>query len=149
MLRRYLCLITLASLVTACTPGPESPRGFSLPQGDPELGAEVFRESLCLACHSLPGEDRGDIVLELPTPVALGGEVTRIATYADLVTSIINPSHRIAKGYKPYQVEIAGESKMRNYNDAMTVTELVNLVAFLQPKYTLKEFEHTEYAVYP
>ena len=46
-------------------------------------------------------------------------------TYADLVTSIINPSHRIAKGYSKSEVMDGKQSKMYNYNDVMRVSELV------------------------
>ena len=64
--------------------------------------------------------------------IALGGEVTRIQTYGELVTSIINPSHRLAEGYPVDTVSVDGKSRMRNYNDVMTVTELTDLVMFLQ-----------------
>ena len=80
--------------------------------------------------------------------IELGGEVSRIKTYGELVTSIINPSHRLAKGYSAEYVQDDGVSKMPVYNDAMTVTQLVDLVAFLQSKYTLKEYEPTVYVPY-
>ena len=59
-----------------------------------------------------------------------------------------NPSHKIAPGYEPARVQIDGSSKMANYNDVMTVTELIDLVAFLQSKYTLREYEPTDYPLY-
>ena len=59
-------------------------------------------------------------------------------TYAQLVTSVINPSHKLAPRSKSIDEKISnddGSSKMRVFNDVMTVQELIDLVAFLQPKY--------------
>ena len=78
--------------------------------------------------------------------IVLGGEVARLKTYGELVTSIINPSHRIARGYPADVVQADGQSKMKNYNDVMTVSQLIDLVAFLQSHYSLIEYEPTEYA---
>ena len=58
-------------------------------------------------------------------------------TYADLVTSIINPSHRLSAYYPRAKAEAGGESRMHNYNDVMTVQELVDIVSFLQTEYEL------------
>ena len=81
------------------------------------------------------GEDTPKHVLT--DPVILGGATTRVRTYGDLVTSIINPSHRIFQ-HTPDSVRLeSGESLMESaaLNDRLTVTDLVNLVAFLQPTY--------------
>lgn len=80
--------------------------------------------------------------------VALGGQTPRVATYGELVTSIINPSHRLAKGYSREAVSTDGVSKMRNYNDVMTIDELINLVAFLQAQYELIDYDRTYYYPY-
>lgn len=144
-----VCLVValFAMSLSACVEDPGSPRGFSLPEGDPVLGEKVFVDADCLACHSLSGFD-DQAEKELATVVALGGEVTRVKTYADLVTSIINPSHRLAAGYDEDAISDRGESVMRNYNDLLTVTELIDLVAFLQTHYTIKEFEPIGYPPY-
>jgi hypothetical protein len=72
--------------------------------------------------------------------VTLGGEVTRVKTYGELVTSIINPSHRLARGYPTEEVSAAGESLMAlaYLNDVMTVQQLIDLVAFLQARYEVR-----------
>ena len=64
------------------------------------------------------------------------------------MTSIINSSRRLAKGYSDEYVQEEGLSKMAVYNDAMTVSQLVDLVKFLQSKYTLREYEPTVYVPY-
>ena len=53
------------------------------------------------------------------------------------MTSIANPSHRLARGYPPETVAVEGVSLMSliYLNDVMTVQQLVDVVAFLQPRY--------------
>jgi hypothetical protein len=141
--------ICLASLIPGCNTGPKSSRGFTLPDGDVERGKTAFVELQCDACHSVRGAN-------LPTPdetpelsVTLGGEVARIKSYGELVTSIINPSHRLAKGYAPEDIQTNEQSNMKNYNDVLTVSQLIDLVAFLQSHYELEEYDQTDYPVYP
>ena len=42
--------------------------------------------------------------------VELGGNITKVKSYGELVTSIINPSHDLAKGYAEEVVSEDGES---------------------------------------
>jgi hypothetical protein len=146
-------LLTLAFLFSivavGCDGGPKSARGFSLPDGNMERGRAAFVELQCNTCHKVSGIDQVVSEDEPEFTVALGGEVNRIKTYGELVTSIINPSHRLAKGYSAEFVQTDdGESKMKNYNDVMTVSQLIDLVAFLQSRYTLIEYERTIYPHY-
>ncbi|MEJ6705748.1 MAG: hypothetical protein QNL15_16300, partial [Pseudomonadales bacterium] len=69
--------------------------------------------------------------------VNLGGKTTQIKTYGDLVTSIIHPSHKLSRRYNPETMTETGESTMRNYNDVMSVQELIDLVEFLQSQYEI------------
>lgn len=141
--------LVLLACVSGCDAGPKSAKGFSLPDGDAKQGEVTFVELKCYACHTVsgvtfPAEE------EREQTIKLGGEVSRIKTYGELVTSIINPSHKLAKGYPPEVVESdEGQSKMKNYNDAMTVSQLIDLVAFLQSHYELQEYEPTDYQIYP
>ncbi len=142
----YLTVVALTTLLFACSAGKESPRGFSLPEGNPEAGRAAFVALQCNACHSTPDVEQaqGDEGIS----VALGGEVGRVKTYADLVTSVINPSHRLARGYPESEVAQQGDSRMRNYNAIMSVQELVDVVSYLQPHYTLRIYEPTVYRGY-
>ncbi|MFT4993829.1 MAG: sulfur-oxidizing protein SoxX [Paraglaciecola sp.] len=135
-------------ILQGCNPGPDSPRGFSLPSGDAVKGEKVLMKYQCLACHNLEGFDYDSFNKQFEPPVLLGGTSARVKTYADLVSSIINPSHRLAGNYPLSLTQQDGVSKMRVFNDVMTVTELVNLVAFLQPKYTVPPYEYTHYGHY-
>jgi len=140
-----LTLIFIITMLAGCDAGPKSSIGFSLPDGDAKRGRAVFQALQCNACHTVEGVEKlasGDAP---GISVKLGGEVSRIKTYGELVTSIINPSHRFPKGYPIEAVQSNGVSKMRNYNDTMTVSQLINLVAFLQSKYDLEEYPHTKY----
>lgn len=82
--------------------------------------------------------------------LVLGGSTTSIDTYGQLVTSIINPSHRISNRF-PTEEAVRpddGSSLMRNYNDVLRVTELSDLVSFLQSTYSVKPPEYPEYPDY-
>jgi hypothetical protein len=118
---------------------------FTLPPGDAERGQAAFVRFRCYDCHrvhgvELPsGEELDQVVVEL------GGKVQRLRTYGDLVTAIVNPSHRLAKGYDPSLVANEGKSRMTVYNDVMTVSQLADIVAFLQAHYELQPYEPTSY----
>ncbi len=145
--RRAVCVLILLS-GAACS-DPKSGRGFTLPEGEAERGKAVFSELACSSCHSVSGhEDLRPEGFEPEMTVALGGETPRIATYGELVTSVINPSHRLARRYSMEAVSEDGVSKMRNYNDVMTVDQLIDLVAFLQAQYELKDPDRTYYYPY-
>lgn len=134
-------------LISGCEQGPESPRGFSFPPGDVERGKQVFLYTGCLSCHVIEGVD-SDIVFELQKPIPLGGEVSRVKTYGELVTAIINPSHKIPKKYLPEAMTEDGTSRMRNYNDTLTISQLIDLVTFLETQYELLPYPTTTYPAY-
>ncbi len=138
-----ISLVLICSL-SACG-GPKSSRGFSLPDGDVASGQQTFLKLRCNDCHSIAGLDELREGVEPVMTVPLGGETTHINTYGELVTSIINPSHRISRNHPSTSIEENGQSKMRNYNDTLTVTEMINLVAFLQAQYQLQEYYQTRY----
>lgn len=141
--------LMLICCLSACDSGPKSARGFSLPDGVVATGQQNFVRLKCNDCHSVVGLDKLREGVEDPQmTLPLGGKTARIATYGELVTSIINPSHKISNKFIPTPVVENGESKMRNYNEALTVNELIDLVAFLQAQYELQEYYHTRYPTY-
>lgn len=148
-MKSFAMMVFISLLLSACSQDANSPRGFSFPQGDVEKGREVFLYTGCLSCHVIDGI-QSDIAFEVNNPVLLGGEVTRIKTYGELVTAIINPSHKIAARYLPEGMTAEGKSLMRNYNDTLTVSQLIDLVTFLETRYELIEYTPTDYpAFYP
>ena len=141
-------LVGLLLTLGGCYQNPSSGAGFRLPDGDPKEGLEVFLYMQCNQCHTIDGMDLPDVPLADPPYVELGGKVTRVKTYGELVTSIINPSHKLASGYAKEMVSENGESKMYVYNRHMTVQELIDLVAFLQSRYDIVSPQF-DYRVYP
>jgi mono/diheme cytochrome c family protein len=149
---KYLILCIFTFVITgliACDSGPKSPRGFSLPDGSASEGKVVFLKYQCLACHQIKGLGQPADLLNNPDfSVIIGGKSTKVKTYADLLTSVINPSHKFARGYKLDTIQAEGISKMTIYNDVMTVAELVDLVTFLQSNYELIPYKRINYQSY-
>lgn len=147
----WFTAIILISALAACSFGPDSPKGFSLPEGNVAKGEKVFIQFQCQACHSLKGYSDDSLVKEFDTPIPLGGTSSMVKTYGQLVTSVINPSHKLAPRSRNIEEKITnedGSSKMRVFNDVMTVQELIDLVAFLQPKYKVEPITYTHYGQY-
>jgi len=115
----------------------KSPRGFELPDGDPDRGREAFVALRCSSCHEVAGlED------ELPRPVAtpdtgveLGGLGMREPSDGELVTSIVNPSLHLYPAGEAERITSGSGSRMGNLNEAMSVQNLIDIVAFLHERY--------------
>jgi L-cysteine S-thiosulfotransferase len=147
VMRFCIALLALAAVLEACTPNaPDSPAGFRLPTGDPATGRQAFIDLRCYVCHQVKGVE---VTFEGTgaASVALGGKVTRVKTYGELVTSIINPSHRVAPASPAKDAAPGGGSVMSiaALNDVMTVRQLVDLVAFLQPQYKVEPPPYNPY----
>ena len=145
---RWLSLGLVGALAwgaLACDVGPRSGRGFRLPDGDVDRGAVAFQELGCTRCHDVIGDppptrtDRPDVI------VTLGGEVTRVETYGELVTSIIHPSYELSGRYPKEQVAEGEVSRMEreNLNERMSVAQLIDLTAFLGQEVKLRIYQHT------
>jgi hypothetical protein len=130
-------LASVALLLSACD-NLESGRRLHLPKGSAENGKTAFIALKCTDCHTVSG-------VELPKPTAapenivqLGGDVPRLRTVGDLLTSIIHPTQSIpltSQGAAP----TPDRSSMPNVNEKMTVAQMVDLVRFLQPHYSEME----------
>ena len=108
-----------------------------LPVGSADRGRNAFIDLECHACHSVEGKDLPAHSGSAEPAIALGGHTTRIESYGDIVTSIINPSHRLARSYRTSASSPERESPMaaQYLNEVMTVQQLVDLVAFLHAEY--------------
>ena len=134
--------------IGGCEADRMSEKGFSLPEGNALNGKTAFIYMHCHECHTIANEEQPALAFADPPFVELGGKVTRVKTYGELVTAIINPSHKLARGYPAEVVSDDGESKMRVYNGYMTVEELIDIVAYLQPHYNVLVPRY-EYRIYP
>lgn len=126
-----LSIVALALILSACYRSE-----LNLPPGDAEAGRATFVLLQCNECHSMEGvQYAGSESHDINE--SLGGQTTKVKTYAELVTSIINPSHKLSRGDTGNTVTEDGTSMMRSYNETMTVEELTNLVTFLESKYEI------------
>jgi L-cysteine S-thiosulfotransferase len=143
-----LSLVALTAL-SACRTYPDYSSDFRFPigSGDVAEGREAFVRLGCAQCHTVSGvalpEFTGTRFIEMP----LGGEIIFAKTYGNLVTSIINPNHIISDVYLD---QLPAEQRRRTnttpmyMNPNMKVTELLDIVAFLNSRYSLLP-GYTEY----
>ena len=108
------------------------PRGwkFALAAGDPAKGKQVFAELECYKCHAIQGESfppaGGDMKNVGPELTGMGG--MHPAEY--FAESILSPNAVILDG--PGYTGPDGTSIMPSYADSLSVTQLLDLVAFLK-----------------
>ena len=113
----------------------ESGRRLRLPKGSAENGKAGFMALKCTECHTVAGVDLPKPTIAADLVVELGGNVPRLRTVGDLLTSIIHPTQSVSFKMKRPAV---GQpvSSMPTVNDVMTVSQMVDLVRFLQPRYS-------------
>jgi hypothetical protein len=149
---RSLCIILVALCalicVSACDQEDRRQNAIYLPEGDAARGEAYFVSFGCVSCHSVFGAELPDPVEAGPVRVRLGSRTSLKLSYGQLVTSIVNPSHRLSARYRKDEVSQQGESLMTSYNDVLTVTQLTDLVAFLQMHYVNAERPGYRYRVY-
>lgn len=137
-------LLLLTGALGACAQSEET--GFTLPNGNAADGRAAFIRLGCASCHDVIGVKgllASDQVPQMTIP--LGGVRERAYSYDELVTSIINPSHRLSDAYGVATSDEQGRSRMPVLNDVMSVTELVDIVTFLEEHYQLAPYASTEY----
>lgn len=131
--------LLLLMALTACTRESAPVKGFVMPQGDLAQGEQVFVKYNCHACHTIPGVDLPKFDPPPPLVLVLGGEVYRVKNSGELLTSVINPTHVISEEYISTleEAQQAGTTTpMPYYGDTMTISEMVNLVSFLEAQYS-------------
>jgi Cu/Ag efflux protein CusF len=106
-------------------PEMHHPKGwrFTMPKGDFEKGREVFKQYVCYVCHEVRGE-------EFPPGSGAGPELSQMGPLHPLeyfTESTINPSAQASKKHRGPD----GKSTMPDYNERMTVQELIDLSAYL------------------
>ncbi len=100
-----------------------------VPIGDAEAGREAFIALSCTSCHAVQGESGlAKPVSSAPVPV-LGPEHAKMSP-GKLASAIVSPSHTVSK-------EVAKKtegalSPMADFSEAMTVRQLVDLVAYMR-----------------
>jgi len=130
----FLTCLLVAGLCAGCS-GQKSVRSFRLPDGDANRGQAAFVSLRCHTCHTVSGVDLPAPTVPPAEQLMLGGEVARLRTYGDLLTAIIHPKAGISDKIPAPERRKMKESPMPGVNDVMTVQEMIDLVAFLQPRY--------------
>jgi L-cysteine S-thiosulfotransferase len=137
-LKGLLVALGLPALLAGCVSAALF--GFPVDQGDIAAGRQAFIDHRCHQCHTIVDEILPPLAGAGRPMLALGGPTTIIHSYADLTTSIINPNHAISERYRDRELllktEIPLESPMPRPNlDTMSVSQLIDIVAFLDSKY--------------
>lgn len=150
-MRSTLIIVFVFLLVgLGCARNDKSTRNFHLPAGDAQRGRAAFVALQCHTCHTV-----ATVALPAPTVdpsqvLALGGEVTRLRTYGDLLTAIIHPAYDLSDKLPPRERAKRLPSPMKDLNDVMTVRQLVDLVTFLHPQYRqLDQLYEIDYRMNP
>lgn len=141
-------LLNIAIFTTAlfsaagCSEQEQAVRGFILPEGDAEVGKATFVAIGCPKCHTVAGADITQPAGE-QFHIELGGVQTRVKHYGDLLTSVVNPDHKVPKAYQvSKEAGKTDSSPMPKFTDRMTVDQLVNIVEFLHASYTSTQPEY-------
>jgi putative copper export protein/mono/diheme cytochrome c family protein len=104
------------------------PKGwmFTPPPGDAAKGREIFIRLQCFACHKVSDE-------KFPPTAGLGPDLTDVGEHHPagyLLESILNPNAVIVEG--PGYTGSDGMSIMPDYRERLSVSELIDLVAYLK-----------------
>ena len=129
-----LCLVVIGLLMGGCD-NLQSGRRLRLPAGSAANGKAAFTTLKCTECHTVVGVDLPKPTVASDLVVELGGKVPRLRTVGDLLTSIIHPTQSASFKMKRPAAGAPG-SEMPTVNDVMTVSQMVDLVRFLQPQYS-------------
>lgn len=103
---------------------------FLLPPGNPAEGRKVYVELECYSCHEIKREHSPQ---EAKKPGDVGPELTGMGRHHPaeyFAEALLNPNRVIIEG--PGYTGPDGSSKMPDYNDVLTVRQLIDLVAYLK-----------------
>lgn len=150
MQKLFIIIAAFCSLffLSACERDDSVPVEVYLPAGDASRGQEHFVTLGCVNCHTVTGADLPEPEARGPVRVRLGSRTGKTMSYGKLVTAVVNPSHKLAARYRDDEVSEDGKSLMTVYNDVMTVTQLTDIVAFLEAHYEKAERPGYKYPTY-
>lgn len=129
-----ILLVACVVLVVAGCPFDRGNREYEvatlvLPHGQPDAGRDAFLGLGCASCHKVEWErDFPDPVSANPGPEL--GRMLALQTSGGVATSILTPSHQVPVAIREKTED--GLSPMGDFTDAMTVRQLIDVVAYLQ-----------------
>lgn len=137
---RPTLILAAASMLSlaACEREPQPVDVFVPPTGDAARGKEVFVKYQCYGCHTIPDVDLPQRQTEPALLLALGVRMHRVASYGDLLTAVLYPDHIVSPKFVS-ALKAAGEdpatAQMPDFTREMTVSELIDVVEFLDEQY--------------
>jgi len=137
-LSALIASLLIVLLLSACSEQNRPVKGFVLPPGNVEAGKQVFIKYGCFQCHTLPSVTFPEREPNPPITLEIGGKVYRVRNYGELLDAVVSPNHIISPKYRMMLEKDQrrdAKSPMPNYNEKLTVAELVDLVAFLHSQY--------------
>ena len=149
-MNKLLYALLLLLSIGGCATHPDYATQFRFPinWGNIEAGKTAFIELQCNQCHTVNGVTLPAYEGNSPLQLELGGEIQYAKTYADLVTSIINPDHVVSEKY----LQMLPPDKWRTarsimpFRNQMTVQQLIDIVTFLNSRYVLMQgYDETYY----
>ena len=112
--------------------GMRSDWKFTLPQGDPVAGRNLFIEAACYKCHEVKGEKFPGVA---PAEKGVGPELSQMAGMHPrefFAESIINPNAAIdPKGKELNYIGEDGKSKMPDYSGMLTANQVADLASYI------------------
>ena len=134
--------LLIAFLLSGCNEQNKPVRGFVLPPGNIQAGKQVFIKYGCFQCHTLSSVTFPEREPNPPITLDIGGKVYRVKNYGELLDAVVNPNHIISPKYRMMldrNQRQTAESPMPNFNEKLSVAELIDLVAFLHDQYIKME----------
>lgn len=131
------CIIS--AVITACANDPNRQQEFDFPMelGNIEEGRQAFIGLGCHQCHTVANTELPDFPTYPLLRLELGGPTDPYMSNARLMTSLINPNQHVSErlwDLLRLDGSVPLESPMPNF-DFITVSQLIDLVAFLDSKY--------------
>lgn len=120
---------------SAGQPGGYETVRLTLPRGDADAGRQAFLDLACVACHRVAGETGfSEPISANPGPDP--GAAVAAQPRGLVATSIVAPSHALSVNTSDeVKARLAGVlSPMGDYGRAMTVRQLLDLVAYLEAR---------------
>lgn len=107
-----------------------------VPTGKADSGATIFVTKGCYQCHSAGSTKLPPVDLAPRLVIELGGDVHLKWSRDDYARAIMDPNHLVSEDYKIAMIRLgdhfkAENSPMPTFADVLKVSELVDLVTFL------------------
>ena len=130
--RRHIPVLAVAllalSLAVAAAEDGYQKISLTLPEGDAAAGRQAFLDLMCTSCHAVEGDrELPKPVAQVPVPV-LGSRHGKMAP-GKLASAMVSPSHRVSE--EVLMKTYSELSPMGDFSEAMTVRQLVDLVAYI------------------